>query len=112
MDITLPKIKFGELDAKELGEKLATTISKSLEGLISGAQEDLAKYANRMADDAIRVMQIPEVERREKLLEELGMQVKLIGEIHRIEATQEGWKVAGSIFKTVIRTAVGLMIPS
>lgn len=112
LDALIPDVKFGKVDVEKLGENLADIITKSVEGLVKGAQSDLALYANRMANDAIRVMRIADVEKRDRLLNELAMQMKLIGEIHRIQATQEGWDVAGKIFKTILKTAVGLLVPA
>lgn len=107
----IPDVKFGTVDAKKLGTDIADIITQSLEGLVEGAQDDIRSYANRMANDAIRVMAIPDVAKREQLLNALAQQVVLIGEIHRLKATQASWDVAGKIFKTIIKTAVKLVIP-
>lgn len=107
----LPNLQLGELDLKTLGRDLADIIKSSVEGLIDGAQNDLALYANKMAEDAMRVMAIVDVILRERLLKELVMQVRLVGEIYNLRAEQAAWDVAGKIFLTVFRTALKFLVP-
>lgn len=107
----IPKVKLGEFDVKTLGSDLADIIRSSIEGLVEGAQNDLTLYANQMADDAMRVMEIADSFLREKLLKELGMQVRLVGEIHRLRAVQAAWDVVSKVFLAAVRTALKFLVP-
>jgi hypothetical protein len=107
----IPSLKIGEFDVKTLGRDLADIIRSSVEGLVEGAQNDLALYANQMAEDAMRVMEIADSILREKLLKELVMQVRLVGEIHRLRAVQAAWDVVGKVFLTAVRMALKFLVP-
>lgn len=107
----LPDVKTGKIDLDKLGTSLADILVDAATGLIEGGQQDLALYASKIADDTIRVMQNPDVEKREKQLAELMGQIQIIGEINRMRATQEAWATFTKVAATVIKTVVKFVAP-
>lgn len=94
-----------------LKEDLSELVFHSVSGLVEGAKDDLQAFAYAMADDAVRIIAIADTVRREALFAELMMQVKLIGEINRLRATQAAWDTAIKVVMTVVKTAIKLVVP-
>lgn len=67
------------------------TLKTMLENLVDGAREDVEQYAHAIAQDAAAVITEPSAAKRLELRSELVGQLRALGEVHRIEASNEAW---------------------
>ncbi len=86
-------------------EGLEKAIKDELNELVSNGREDVAKFAEDMAEQAALAMAVGD----EDALLELQAQVTFLAEKHRIRCVNSGWnvmtKLVGSIVKVAIATA-------
>lgn len=93
------------VDWKALQASIQEQVFAAAENWLQGEVEDLKEFSKEIAADAKYLILQPQAT-RDKLLADLMAQVKLLGEMSRIRANDEGWlmfkKVLHMIFKAVI----------
>lgn len=106
---------FKDLDFKQLGEEIADDIIASLQGIASGAADDIEAFGKGIARNLIEVAQMPDSPEKELLQKELIAQARLLAEQQRIRINNESWRVfdrvvqtAGNVLITVLRNAAAL----
>ena len=67
-----------------------------------GAKEDVETYASKMAEDSLRAIASGDPE----LAKEVALQARLIGEYHRIQATNKTWEIAERAFFVAIKAGM------
>ncbi len=99
-----------DINLQDFGKQLADMIQESVRDLIEGAYQDLATFAQAMANDTLTVIGMEEPT-RSRLLNEIVMQARLIGEINRLRAVQAAWDTVIKVLTAVLRTAFKLIVP-
>ena len=92
----------GTADWGGLNAELRDVLGDALAGLIDGAADDVDRYVAAIAQDLVRAA----ANDRPDLVAELRGQLRLIGEINRVRASDAAWDTAEQIIAAVFRAAV------
>ena len=90
----------------DLHDQLSVIINDGLTAVVDGAREDIKRYAEAIATDAARVAEIPDADRRDAVLKELIGQTRLVAEINRVRAVNEGWEAVERVVTMVVKIIV------
>lgn len=96
-----PQVKV-DVNWEHLGRELYTHLQSGLGPLIDQGHEDLAKYTQQLANDAIEVAQEPDPAVRDKLFATLLNQAKAIQERQSIRADRAGWAALQEVSKSLL----------
>lgn len=86
-------------------------IQDAVTELVEGGQDDLATFANDIADSAIKIMGEPDEAIRSSLMAEIGQQLVLIAEMNRIRAVHANWVAVTAVVRAAVSTAIKMIVP-
>jgi len=86
----------------QLAEDLKVEALAGLDGLISGAKEDLEEFGKAIALDLVRAAR----EQRQDILLELGHQLMALGEAQRITLVNATWAQVSNVLTVIGRVAI------
>lgn len=90
--------------ATDLKKEFTSIIEEGITGLITGAKDDVRKYAEAISTDAFNAAQIQDPDAREAVLNEILGQTRALGELNRIRAVNAGWEAASKVIAVGLRT--------
>lgn len=94
-----------------LKEELPKIFTDALEGVVTGAQEDIAAFTEEIAASSLNAAMLGDDAR----LDELQAQIQGIAEMSRLRAVDASWKATTqtvmAITRAVIATAVSVVVP-
>lgn len=91
------KVNWEDLALELKGEAL-----EAIKPYVEAAEADLREFGAAIARDMIRAVR----ERRQDLIEELGHQLEVLGEVNRIRLVNATWAQIGNILAVVGRVAL------
>lgn len=92
----------GTFNWTQLADDLKVEALLGLDGLIEGAKADLEEYGKVIAADLVRAVK----EQRQDLLQELGHQLEVLAEVHRIRLVAASWAQVTNVLMTIGRVAM------
>ncbi len=81
---------------------LEQTIRDEIEGLLKGAQEDVAVTVNQITSRLVAAVALG----REDLRDELLAQLKVLAAHNKVKASKAGWTVISSVVSTLFRILI------
>lgn len=109
--LALPTIDIKNVDLNALKSDIIDILTDNIGKLLEGGEQDLSVFMTAIAENYVTILSdsaLTDNERNE-LIEELGAQTKLVGEVNRIRALQEAWATISVVTSTVLKVVAGMV---
>jgi len=94
------------MNDREVKKALTEYLEEALAKLITGAQQDIADYAQDIATSVVVAANQPDPAVRDRLLAEIAAQGRALAEKQRIRANNQSWQAV----EDALSLAVGLAV--